>query len=116
VNLPDAETRAFEPVAEVRTVLAHEIAGRRDQTNVSSAAERLGDRDAEHDLGLAGAGRGLEEKFEFSGCDQARDRLDRGRLIGGEGKRFAGCDQLVSERDRVFVDVDAVPDGPGRLV
>ncbi len=41
VDLADLEAGTGEPVAEIRAVLAHEVARRRDQADVAAGAQRL---------------------------------------------------------------------------
>jgi len=96
--------------------LTHEIARGRHQANVTAAAQRFGDRDAKHHLGLAGAGGRLEEEFELAARELSRNLVDGARLIFREREALTGLDQFVRERDRVFVGVDAFPNRAGGLV
>jgi hypothetical protein len=116
VNLTDAEPRPFEPIAEVGTVLAHEVARRGDEANVPAATERLGDRDPEHHFGLARTRGSLEQEFELAGRELLRDLVDRASLIVRERKALPGLNEVVRERDRVFVFLDAFPNRAGRFV
>ena len=60
VNLADFEVGPVETLAEIRAVLADEIARRRDQADVAARSQRFGDGDAHHDFGLPRAGRSFE--------------------------------------------------------
>jgi hypothetical protein len=66
VNLADPDPRPFEPLAEIRHVLANEVARRREDDDVTARLQNRVDGDAQHHFRLAGAGRRLEEKLEAS--------------------------------------------------
>jgi hypothetical protein len=109
VDLRHAQRRPGEPFVKIRDVLADQIASRRDQANVALLFEDGVDRHAQHDFGLARSRRRLEEKLEDIGVEPGADSVDRRALIVGEGKSFAGLDELVREGDRLRVAVDRRP-------
>jgi hypothetical protein len=114
VDLAHAESRTFEPFAEVRAILTHEIARRRDQANVPAGAQRFGDGDAQHHLGFAGARGRFEQKLEVAAGEAAADRRDCILLIVGERELLAGLDEFVGECDGLRVLLDLIPNGARR--
>jgi len=91
-------------------VLAHQIARRRDQTDVTLLFEDRVDRDAQHHFGLARAGRRFEEKLENVVVKPGADRVDRDLLIGRQRERLTGLDEFVGLGNRLGVAVDRRPD------
>ena len=116
VDLPDADARAFEPFGKVRDVLANQVARRREDRDVAAGRKDRVDGDAQHHLGLAGAGRGLEQELELAVVEARSELLDRLFLTVGEGELLARLDQLVQQRDALAVLVDLRPDVVGRQV
>jgi hypothetical protein len=110
MDLRDAQGRAREPFGEIRDVLTNQVARRRDQADIAFLFEDRVDRDAQHDLGLPGSRRRLEQKFEEVVVETAADRVDRDALIVGEPERFAGLDEFVRKGNRLGVAVDRRPD------
>ena len=113
VNLADPDPRPFEPLAEIRHVLANEVARRRQDDDVTARLQNRVDGDAQHHFRLAGTGRRLEEKLEASAVEAGRDRLDRVTLIAGKLESLARLDELVGERDALAIFVDRRPHGGG---
>jgi hypothetical protein len=107
--LSHPQRRPREPGLEIRDVLANQIAGRRDQTDITLFFENGVDRHAKHDFGFAGARRRLEQKLENVVVEPGADRVDRYALIGRERKCFAGLDEFVRDGDRLGVAVDRRP-------
>ncbi len=110
MHLRHAQRCPGQPFAKVRDVLTHEIACRRDEADVGFFFDDRVDRDPQQHFGLARPGRCLEQELEGVGVESGGDGIDRRALIGGEGKRFAGLDELMGECDRLRVAVDRRPD------
>jgi hypothetical protein len=91
-------------------MLPHQIARRRDQTDVPFLFDDGVDGDAQHDFGLARSGRRLEQKLENVIVEPGADAVDRRALVCGEGKGFAGLDELVGDGNRLGIAVDRRPD------
>ena len=109
MDLADFESRAVEPLAEIRAILPHEIARRRDQADIAAGAQRFGDRDAHHDFRFTGAGWSFEQELELAAFESAGDRGDRHILVVGEGEGLAGLDELTGFGDRLGIGFDALP-------
>ncbi len=116
VDLADADARAFEAVGEVRDVLANQVARRREDRDVAAGGEDRVDADPQHHLGLARAGRRLEQELELAVVEAGAELVDRFFLALGEGELLARLDELVQQRDALAVLVDLRPDVRGRHV
>ncbi len=115
VDLPDADARAGETFGEVRDVLADQVARRREDDDVVVAGENRVDRDAQHDFGLARAGRRLQQELVLAFVERGVDFGDGRTLIVGQREAFTGLDQFVGGGDGLTVGVDLRPNvGVGR--
>ena len=115
MNLPDTDARAGQAFGEVRDVLTDQIARGREDDHVVVAGQNRVDGHAQHDFGLTGAGRRLQQEFVFALVERGIDFGDGRTLIVGQREAFTRLDQFVGGGDGLTVGVDLRPDvGVGR--